>query len=149
MIELNEARSIISLPATTIMADIKCKMMDENNKIFAVKKVLATDDIKDAFRRASEGYFWEEGDGEPHAVAAQGEELALIYIPENAIFFEIVCRCIDPDDGGSMKIRKTMSLPELARAFKCAEMFYIDENDTFTVTDLGKEWLDRVRSEMK
>ena len=140
-IELQEHRAIISLPMNAIAVEVTCKLLDEKQDLYSVQKTMDTDEVWDAFRRAEEGYFWE--DGESHASPiCEDDGLALLYLPENAVFAHFECRCIDTKNGGHVKVDRSLGMIGIRKAFSYADDDYIDEDDTFVITDKGREWLE-------
>lgn len=141
-IELQQNRAMVSLPKSAIMIDVTCKLLDENKKPFSASMTMDTDDVWDAFRRADDGYWYDED--EPHVELVDPEDsVALIYLPEDAIFAHFKCRCI-ASNGESVKIERSLSMVDIRRAFKYASDNYIDEDDRFTLTDAGREALKEI-----
>ena len=69
---------------------------------------------------------------------------AMIYVPENAVECELTFTVYQ--DGELSKVTQTMDMKELREAIRNAEECYIDEDDVFTLTDKGRQWLDEMRS---
>ncbi len=140
-IELTNHRAILSIPTSAIAIDITCKLLDENKELYDVIRTMDSDEVWDAFRRCDEGYIVIEED-RPHAVALNpGDGLALIYIPEDAVFAHLECICIGE------KISRTFSMVDLRRAFKFADDDYIDEDDRFVLTEKGKKLVEELRND--
>lgn len=146
-VELTQCRAMVSLPKSAIAIDVKCKLLDENKKPYSVSMTMDTDGVWDAFRRADEGYLFEED--EPHAVVVDPDDcIALIYLPEDAIFALFECSCI-AKDGVSEKIERTLSMVDIRHAFKYAADDYIDEDDRFILTDAGREYANQLLGSAK
>lgn len=143
-VELQEHRAIVSLPKSAVMIDITCTLLDENNDTYSARKTLATDEVWDAFRRAGDGYIYDED--APHAVPMNdGDDLALIYLPEGAVFAQFECRCIEKTDH-SEKVKRALNIVDIKRAFEYADADYIDEDDRFVITEAGKKFLEELGS---
>ena len=69
---------------------------------------------------------------------------AMIYVPENAVEGELTFTVYQ--DGELSKVTQTMDVKELREAIRNAEEGYIDEDDVFTLTDKGRQWLDEMRN---
>lgn len=69
---------------------------------------------------------------------------AMIYVPENAVECELTFTVYQ--DGELSKVTQTMDMKELREAIRKAEEGYIDEDDVFTLTDKGRQWLDEMRN---
>lgn len=135
--ELEVKRAIVSLPGNAIEINITCKLLDEHNKPYSVSAEMSVHDTHDAFRRADDGYLFDED--EPHAIlTCKGDAFALVYLPEGAVYAHFECTCINWS-GDEEKIERTLSMVDIMRAFKYAENDYIDEDDTFELTDKGRE----------
>ena len=59
MIELEEEWIVIRLPKNTITADVTAKVWDGEKVVNVIKK-LEMEDVKDAFRKAADGYIDED-----------------------------------------------------------------------------------------
>ena len=157
-IELTEHRAILGLPSFAVslniqckvprdeckVSDSQCKVQDENgSKLFSVSKSMNHEEVWDAFRRAADGYFYEEDD-EPHAMTQDPDDaLALIYLPEDAVYALIECQCIHKLDGTPLTVTRSLSMVDIRKAFQFADDGYIDEDDKFVITEQGKLWLER------
>lgn len=62
------------------------------------------------------------------------ENKALVRIPENTIELELVATLWH--DGGAVRVKKTLNTKQVRQAFEDGQD-YIDDFDTFRVTDLG------------
>lgn len=146
-IELQTHRAIISLPKSAIAVDITCKIPDGLHGHSSVRMTLDTDAVWEAFRRAGDGYYYDED--ESHAVpVSPNDDLALVYLPEDALFAHFECRGI-AKTGGSEKIERTLTMVDIRRAFEYADNNYIDEDDRFVLTDSGREFAEELLGSMK
>lgn len=140
-VELDCERAMISIPSYAVSVKIRCKIFDEDEELTTVEDSWTLEDVADSFRRAGDGYFWEEEDGDPHVELGEDESVAIAYLPSDCVFASIECRCVDRESGLLVTVKKTLTLREIRRAFEIADRFYIDEDDTFTLTEKGKEML--------
>ena len=69
---------------------------------------------------------------------------AMIYVPENAVECELTFTVYQ--DGELHKVSQTMGMTELREAIRDAEEGYIGDDEVFTLTDKGRQWLDEMRS---
>ena len=65
---------------------------------------------------------------------------AMVELPENAV--EITVNAKVYHDGRLISVGKTMDMEEIRTAFRKADDGYIDDEDTFVITEKGKAWLD-------
>ena len=138
VVELSEVRSIVSLPSETVLIDIECYVFDEDKEdVFSARKSMNNVDVQEAFRKAEEGYFSDDEDemNPDHP----GEDLAMICLPENTVSVSISCRVFD--DKKMTTVVKELGQKELRRAFRLADEGYIDDEDTFVLTDKGRALL--------
>ena len=71
------------------------------------------------------------------------EHRAMVTLPENAVEINIEAKIYD---GGKIKhVARTMSMQDIREAFHKADSGYIDEDDRFTITDAGKQYLEELR----
>ena len=79
-----------------------------------------------------------------------GEEIELeqhrvmIYIPENTIDMTVQCRVYL--DGDVQEVSRTLTMAEVREAMRKADEGYIDDEDTFHLTDKGIAFLEEMRS---
>lgn len=65
---------------------------------------------------------------------------AMVELPENAV--EITVNAKVFHDGGLINVSKKLDMNEIRTAFQKADDGYIDDEDTFEITEKGKAWLD-------
>ena len=65
---------------------------------------------------------------------------AMIELPENSVEVEIKCRVFH--EGELLNVSRKMTMEELRTAFRKADDGYIDEDDSFVLTDKGLAYLD-------
>ena len=65
---------------------------------------------------------------------------AMVELPENAV--EITVKAKVYHGGKLISVGKTMDMEEIRTAFRKADDGYIDDEDTFVITEKGKAWLD-------
>ena len=70
------------------------------------------------------------------------EQRAMVMLPENAVAVTIKCKVYDSDAKDLVSCEKTMSISEIRKAFQDAEDNYMDDDDTFVITDKGMKWLE-------
>ena len=68
---------------------------------------------------------------------------AMVELPENAV--EITVNAKVYHGGKLISVGKTMDMEEIRTAFRKADDGYIDDDDTFVITEKGKAWLDEQR----
>ena len=65
---------------------------------------------------------------------------AMVQLPENAVEIEINAKVFK--DGTLLDVSKTLSMEDIREAFRKADDGYIDDDDVFTVTEKGLQWLE-------
>ncbi len=70
------------------------------------------------------------------------EHRAMVCLPEDSVEVQINCKVYK--DGELIIVKKTMSMSDLRTAFKKADDGYIDDEDTFVLTDKGKAYLEEL-----
>lgn len=65
---------------------------------------------------------------------------AIVYLPENTVEAEIICKVYE--DGKLVTASTTLSLADLRRAFEDAKKNYMEDDDTFELTDKGRQYLE-------
>lgn len=73
------------------------------------------------------------------------EHRAMVYLPENCVEAEIRCKVFQ--DGELLNVSKKMTMSDLRNAFQKADDGYIDDDDVFTLTDKGREYLEKLERE--
>ncbi len=68
------------------------------------------------------------------------EHRAMITLPEDSLEVEINCKIFH--EGDIQEVSKTMNMQEIREAFRKADDGYIDEDDTFVITEKGRKWLE-------
>ena len=86
----------------------------------------------------------------PEEVIGMGEiELtdhrAMIYLPEDAVEVNILVKVYY--EGEIREVYKQIGMSELRDAFRKADEGYIDDDDTFMITDKGVAWLEEHKKE--
>lgn len=69
------------------------------------------------------------------------EDFIVLTIPKAAVEIEINAKVYY--GGEIISVTKFMNMEEIREAFKKAEVGYIDEDDTFELSDAAKAYLDR------
>lgn len=69
---------------------------------------------------------------------------AMVCLPENAVAVTIQCRVYDPESQDLIHVSREMSIGDIREAFRKADDGYIDDEDTFTITDKGIAYLDEI-----
>lgn len=72
------------------------------------------------------------------------EHRAMIYLPEDSVEVTITAKIYV--NGNVCEVGKVMSMSDLREAFRKADDGYIDDDDTFFITEKGKAYLDEVRN---
>lgn len=70
------------------------------------------------------------------------EHRAMVCMPENTVEATIECRVFH--DGELISVCKKLSMSDVRSAFKKADDGYIDDDDTFELTDKGKAFLNEI-----
>lgn len=70
------------------------------------------------------------------------EDFAVILLPVNTIGVELSVKVFE--DGNVFDVCKSMDLQDVRTAFRMAEEGYIDENDTFVLTEKGKAYAEQL-----
>ena len=65
---------------------------------------------------------------------------AMIEIPENAVELDLRIKVFE--NGELIKVGAKYSLNDIREMFRKADEGYIDDDDTFTITDKGLAWLE-------
>ena len=65
------------------------------------------------------------------------EQRAIINLPENAV--KVTISVVIYENDTIETVEKVLNLSEIRKAFADAEENYIEEEDTFTLTDKGKQ----------
>ena len=65
---------------------------------------------------------------------------AIVELPENAVEVEINAKVFK--DGTLLDVSTTMSMEDIRESFRKADDGYIDENDTFCITEAGMKWME-------
>lgn len=73
------------------------------------------------------------------------EHRAMICLPEDAVRIAVNCEVYH--DGEIISVTKTLDMKEIREAFRKADDGYIDDEDTFTLTEAGKAYLDEHRKD--
>lgn len=73
------------------------------------------------------------------------EHRAMIEIPENSVAVTITAKVYH--DGEIINVGKELGISEIRSAFRKADDGYIDDNDTFVITDKGRAWLEELERE--
>lgn len=87
-----------------------------------------------------------EKDAEVLFGVPRGEEIslcehrAMICLPEDSVEVEIRCKVYS--GGKLVDVSKTLDMNDLRTAFKKADDGYIDDEDTFCITEKGLKWLE-------
>ena len=68
------------------------------------------------------------------------EHRAMVTLPENSVSVEINCKVFH--DGEIINVSKTLSMEDIRTAFQKADDGYIDDDDTFVLTEKGLKWLE-------
>lgn len=68
---------------------------------------------------------------------------AMLYLPENAVEAVITCKIFQ--NGELVTASKTMSMSELRKAFEDAERNYMEDTDTFELTEQGRAYLESLK----
>lgn len=76
---------------------------------------------------------------------ALNEQFMVLAVPERAL--EVVITAKVWNNGEVIEVSKTMSYEEVRAAFADADRNYIPEDAIFTLTDIGKEELARLKAE--
>lgn len=71
------------------------------------------------------------------------EHRAMICLPETVV--EAVIECKIFCDGELKSVRKILNQADIREAFHKADIGYIDDEDTFVLTDKGKAYLEEMR----
>jgi len=86
--------------------------------------------------------------GVPKDEAAKPEEIsldehrAMVGLPEEAV--EVVLNCKVFHDGDIMHVSKTLKMEDIRTAFRKADDGYIDDEDTFVITEKGKAYFEEM-----
>ena len=84
------------------------------------------------------------GDAEHEEDAVETIELinhrAMVELPESAV--EVTLNAKIYHEGKLLKVSRTLDMNEVRTAFQKADDGYIDDEDTFVITEKGKAWLD-------
>jgi len=72
---------------------------------------------------------------------------AMVELPENAV--EVTVNAKVYHDGRLINVGRTMDMEEIRTAFRKADDGYVDDEDTFVVTEKGKAWLDEQLKQKK
>ena len=75
------------------------------------------------------------------------DQFMVLAVPERTL--EVVITAKVWNDGKVIEVSKTMPYEEVRDAFKDAERNYIPEDAIFSLTDLGKEYAERLIAEQR
>lgn len=67
------------------------------------------------------------------------EERAMVMLPENCVEATIVCKIYL--NGAIREVQKTLDLKEVQQAVRDAELNYAEDDDTYTLTEKGMQYL--------
>lgn len=67
------------------------------------------------------------------------EHRAMVHLPENAVEVTIQAKVFHND--GILSVKKEMKMEDIREAFRKADDGYIDDDDTFVITEKGREFL--------
>ena len=81
---------------------------------------------------------------EEREVIALNEHRAMICLPENTVTATVQCRVYDPEKKELLHVSKELSVGDIREAFRKADDGYIDDDDTFALTDKGIAYLDEI-----
>ncbi len=68
------------------------------------------------------------------------EHRAMIHLPENAV--EVTMEAKVFENGELQTVSKTYNMSQIREMFRKADDGYIDDDDRFTITEKGLEWLE-------
>lgn len=71
------------------------------------------------------------------------EHRAMVYLPENAVDINILATVYE--DGNIHEVSRRMGMEEIRDAFRKADDGYIDDDDTFIITDKGIDFLNAMK----
>lgn len=86
----------------------------------------------------------EETRGTADNMIELAQHRAMIEIPEDAVELTLHCKIFF--DGKLVDVSRTMSMSEIRLACQKADDGYIDEEDTFVLTEKGRKWLEDYES---
>lgn len=81
-------------------------------------------------------------DGNQVEMVEISEHRAMVCLPENAVSVEINAKVFE--DGRLINVKKELTLQDLREAFRKADDGYIDDDDTFALTEKGRQYLDEL-----
>lgn len=70
---------------------------------------------------------------------------AIVELPEDAVQVEI--NCVVYHDDQLIKVSRKLDMSALREVFRKAEDGYIDEDDTFVLTEKGEKYLEELRND--
>lgn len=68
------------------------------------------------------------------------EHRAMMYLPENAVEVTMAAKVFE--NGELQTVSKTYNMSQIREMFRKADDGYVDDDDMFTLTDKGMEYLD-------
>lgn len=80
-------------------------------------------------------------DGDKKMIELESE-FAVIDLPKNTVSAELIIEVLH--DGKNISVKRTMDYLDIQDAFKNARDGYIDDDDTFQITEEGIEYLKRL-----
>lgn len=72
------------------------------------------------------------------------EHRAMMYLPENAVEVTMAAKVFE--NGELQTVSKTYDMQEIREMFRKADDGYIDDDDTFVITDKGRAFLEELES---
>ena len=70
------------------------------------------------------------------------EHRAIMYLPENSVEVTVTAKVFE--NGELQMVSKTYGMQEIREMFRKADDGYIDEDDTFVLTEKGKAWFEEM-----
>ena len=70
---------------------------------------------------------------------------AIVELPEDAV--QVDLECVVYHDDQLIKVSRKLDMSALREAFRKADDGYIDEDDTFVLTEKGKKYLQELRND--
>ena len=137
-IELATQRAIVYLPKNCYKAQIEAQCIVDGETL-KVRAELSFSEIAEAKRKAADGYFGDLPE------TCSGMPMALMYLPESAVYVRIACE--SRDDFGMLTNTITLTPDDLSGAFYEGYQHYIDEDDVFTLTEYGRQVLEGQRDQ--
>lgn len=135
-IELSEERAIVSIPKNTVGINMSCQVYDEDkDEIFKCSKKMGISDVRDAVCKAANGYYEENDCAKPDD---DGDTLAMIHFPENVVTAQLSFLVYNDETGEVETIERKYGMQKIYQMLKYAENGYIDDDDTFVLSDKAK-----------